>query len=1012
MRLRLGLLITAFAVGASAWLSAGAQSVAPAPHIELTDDAPIEPVSVRTGSPEASALEATPDAAVSIEHVDMIIEGKLTSVRSKLSDETQRLFNLTDIAAPLLSEVELHDTLLGYHRAQDGTLMSINMSDGKVRSNKTVLGKLPDFEPRETADPWIGINAVTIMTGTHADTNEKGRTVLTLDQRLKPKFDLELWVNGVLVDTFGREARTIGPVLLVPLEPIVEELGHQMSVENGTVSVTRQQDQATIHLELATGLISVNTTPRGVTPDMQLADRDQLVLPFGAVEALTGTHIKLVPMSNRVEVRLDTRLDSTSLPGASVADEARATPFTLQSLTYQVSDRGPLQVETQGHWSKYNFRTQLETAGGVESLASSQPGWANVDIASLDGWSASVGDYNSSFRELSGVGANRVRGVSWRTQREDGSVMAIAAGAPLTGSKQDSSTVSVPAFGGFAAGGRLISEDQTQDIGIAARIGEDGDDLSLVANGQKAFYFDDRDQGLQSAFIAGDLGVFSGAASGVDARVRGTANYAINDQSGLTGSISYEGAKFAAGAERSSFEGVFDQRNGARTNATLGANWRADQPIGAFNRVTLSVRATGRHQGGDNAQTSMNLTGAVNAQIGESGPTVSAVVQRSYDESDEGSAESQSLRVRGVQRMKLGTVTASYSIAGNDTGSSKQQFVATAQTNPIKKTSEKGAAIQVSPNATLNWDGSETRINAGVSAFADSGSIFGPKFHLLSRFAAFSAFTADDEDAQSTRFLGAVEARYRVAKNAVLTAIYTDDFNGRSDLSVGLRGSMTFNPPRASRLPDEGKGVLNGRVFLDKNRDGIRQDDEPGVPGVRVTLIGTRIGLNTSREGYFTIQNVKQGLYAVTVGRQSLPLGYLVPESAQPRVTVGSGRRTDVDIPLILSGQIRGSIFVDRNANGLADPGEQRLEGQWVQLISKDGSDTRNIHSASFGQYRFESVDPGEYTLKTQISGRPVTQTVIIDGDHPFAVVPIPVPPDIVETGGGIDLSAGVLGEP
>ena len=1012
MRLKAGLLFAAFAVGASAWLSAGAQSIAPAPPTEMIEEAQVQPLESDQVDAEDSVLDDAPTAALSVEHVDMIIEGELVSVRSQQVTDQDRRYNLTDIANPLLSRVEIHDTLLGYHRAQDGALMSINMSDGKVRSNKTVLGKLPGFEPRDTADAWIGLNAITIMTGTHADTDEQGRTVLTLDERLKPKFDLELWVNGVPVDTFGREARTIGPVLLVPLEPIVEELGHEFTLSNGTVSVRRQQDQATIHLELATGLISVNTTPRGVTPDMQLADRENLVLPFGAVEALTGTHIKLVPMSNRVDVRLDTRLDSTSLPGASVADEARATPFTLQSFTYQLSDRGPLSVETQGHWSKYNFRTQVETAGGVDSLAATQPGWASVDIASLDGWTATVGDYNSAFREVSGVGANRIRGASWRTQRENGALLTVAAGAPLTGAKQDSSTVSVPTFGGFVAGGRLISQDQSQDIGIAARMSEDGDNVSVVANGQKAFYFEDRDTGLQSAFVAGDVGLFSGAVSGADLRFRGTVNYGLNAQTGLTASVSYEGFKFAAGAEQASFEGVFDQRNGARTNVTFGANWRADQPIGAFNRVTLSARATGRHQGGENKQTAINLTVAANAQIGESGPTVSAVVQSSYDDSPDGVSESRSLRVRGVQRLKMGTVTASYSIAGYGGGESKQQFVATAQTNPLKKTFENDASVQVSPNATLNWDGEQTRINAGVSAFADSGVLFGPKFNVLGRFSAFSDFTADDENAQSTRFLGAVEARYQVAKNAVLTAIYTDDFNGRSDLSVGLRGSVTFNPPRASRLPDHGKGVLNGRVFLDKNRDGIRQDNEPGVPGVRVTLIGTRIGLNTSRDGFFTIQNVKQGLYAVTVGRQSLPLGYLVPENAQPRVTVGSGRRTDVDIPLILSGQIRGSIFVDQNANGAVDPGEQRLEGQWVQLVSKQDGETRNIHSASFGQYGFESVDPGAYTLKTLISGRPVEQDVLIDGDNPFAIVPIPIPPDIVEGGGGIDLSAGVLGEP
>ena len=1009
MRIRVGLFLATFVALLYALPGMDAQTVAPPPHTELVEAARPEAVERQA---ETVSVAPAPEQALGIEYMDMIIEGQLVSVRSRRLDQDAQLYNLTDIAAPLQSRVELHDTLLGYHRRQDGSLMSINMADGKVRSNKTVLGKLPDFEPRETADPWISLNAVTILTGTHASEDDQGRTVLALDAQLKPKFGLELWVNGVPIDTFGNEPRTIGPVLLVPLEPIVRELGHALTVANGTVTVRRQQDQATINLELATGLVSVNTTPRGVATDMELAERDELILPFGAVESLTGTHIKLVPLTNRVEVTLDNRLDSTALPGVDISDEARNTPLTIESLTYELSDRGPLRTETRGYIGKYNFRAQLDTAGGFDNFAATQPGWTSVDIASLDGWQATVGDYSSNYRELSGVGANRVRGGSWRKQRKNGDILAIAAGAPLTGAEVDSDTVAVPTFGGFVAGARVIDEDQLQDFGLAASISEDGNNASLVANGQRAFHYDDRDKGLQSAFVSADIGVFSGDASGADLRVRGSANYAVSAQTGISGFANYEGAKFAAGAARPSLEGVFDQRNGARTNLSVGANWRADQPIGALNRLALSTRVSVQHQGGDSAQTSTTFSTALNTQIGETGPTVSAVLQRTEDSGAARDGANTSFRVRGMQRFDLGTVTASYSQATSDTQDAVQQFVATAQMNPLRRQFDNGASVQIAPNVTLNWDGEDTKLNAGASAVANSGRIFGTKLDVQARFSAFSNFAADQESAENTRFLGSLEARYRVAKNAQITAIYTDDFEGRSDLSIGLRGTMTFNPPRASRLPDDGRGVLNGRVFLDRNRDGVRQDDEPGVPGVRVMLIGTRLGLYTTNDGYFTVQNVRQGLYAVTVSRQSLPLGYLVPESAQPRVTVGSGRRTDVEIPLILSGQVRGSIFIDDNANGDVDPGEKRLEGQWVSLVPKDGGEVLNIHSASFGQYGFESVDPGTYTLRTTISGQPVSQEIIVDGKNPFVIAPIPIPPDLAGKGGGVDLSVGVFGEP
>lgn len=1012
--------MAALAVGVSAFLSADAQTVAPTPHsefaIETSEDLPVTvetEIAPDTAEEAPETLDQAPDVAFSIEHVDMIIEGRQVSVRSRAPEAGQIQYNLTDIAKPLKGRIELHDTLLGYYRFQDGALMSINMADGKVRSNRQVLGKLPDFEPRATADPWIGLNAVTVMTGTHAATDEKGRVVLKLDERLKPQFGLELWVNGAPVETFETEPRTIGPVLLVPLEPVVTELGHELTVANGIVTVRRQQDQASINLELATGLISVNTTPRGVAPDMQFAERDTLLLPFGAVESLTGTHIKLAPGTNRIEVTLDNRLDSTALPGADVAAQARETPFTLESLTYDVSDRGPLRLGAQAHWSNYNLRGVVETAGGVDSLAPTQPAWASLDVVSLQGWAATIGDYNSNFRELSGVSANRIRGAAWRKQREDGSIIAVAAGLPLTGASIDSESVATPTFGGFTAGGRLIAEDQTQDIGVAGALSEDGSHGSLVVNGQKAFRFKPGERGMQSAYVAADLGAFTGNASGADLRVRGSASYALNRQTGLSATGTYEGEKFAAGAQNPSFAGVFDQRIGARTNLSVGANWRADQPWGALNRVGFAARASVRHQGGDRSETNSNVSLSANAQIGEVGPSVSAVVQTSQSDGSSDSGGTTSLRLRGVQRFDWGSVTASYQHSSAANEAASRQFVATAQINPVsKRLNQKGARVQAAPNLTLNWDGEATRANLGTTALIDAGETFGSKLRLQGRFSAFSNFSAEEENAATTRFLGTLEARYSISKNAQLTAVYSDDFQGRNDLSIGVRGAVQFNPPRQYRLPDEGTGILNGRVFLDRNRDGIRQDSEPGIAGVRVMLVGTRLGLTTARDGYFTIQNVRQGLYAVTVGKQSLPLGYMVPENAQPRVTVGNGRRTDVDVPLILSGQVRGTIFLDANANETVDAGEERLEGQWVTLISEDTGETQTTHSASFGQYGFESVDPGTYTLKTTVSGHPVTQQIEIDGKNPFVIAPIPVPPDLADKGGGVDLSAGVLGEP
>ncbi|MEO0549405.1 MAG: SdrD B-like domain-containing protein [Pseudomonadota bacterium] len=981
-----------------------AQTVVPAAPAEVeeqTDLPESEPVEV---------LEAAPAKASSIEHLDMVIEGEVTSVRTRLMDEREREYHLDDIAVPLLSRVETKDTILGYFRAQDGAVMTIDMSDGKVRANKVVLGKLPDFEPRETADPWIGLNAVAVMTGTHVSEDEQGRTVLTLDKQLKPQFGLELWVSGEPVDTFGIEPRTIGPILLVPLEPVVEALGQRIEREPGRVTVQRTQDQAVIELELGTGLVSVNGTPMGVSPDMALADQDLLILPFSAVETLTGTHVVLKPGSNRVEVNLDSRLTSTALPGERITQEIEDTPFTLESLSYELSDRGPLRAEIASHWGKYNARTRIESNGGFENFANSQPAWLSTDIQSLEGWAGSVGDYNANYRELAPLGQSRIRGVSYRDQRPSGAILAVAAGVPLTGSNTENDTITTPEFGGFAGGARLTAPDQSQDIGVAASLDEDGNNGMVVVGGQKRFDYQGEDRGLQSAYVSADLGAFTGDESGADIRVRANANYAVSDSVGLSGNASYEGEKFASGAGRSQFSEVFDQRVGARTAVSTAAFWRKREPWGALQRLSLGVRASVDHTGGDNETTNQIISGTASTQIGDSGPTVTASIVQS-DRTDSAGEDEKTLttRVRALQRFDWGTLNATYVNSQQDKADTTQQFVANVQTKGIHKAFDNGARVSFSPTASLNWNGDKTDARLGASVFGQSGQALGERLSVTGRLSALSDF---DISEAGTRFFGNLQARYRITRNMELTAQYSDDFSGNRDLAVGLRGIVTFNEPRRHTLPQDGAGILTGRVFLDTNRDGIRQEDEPGIGGVKVSVRGTGLGLYASRDGNFTIQNIKTGLYTVTVGKRSLPLGYMVAESAEPRVTIGDGRRTGVDIPIILSGQVRGTIFVDDNANSETDRGEKRLEGQWVRLIPEAGGEPLVIQSASFGQYGFENVMPGRYDIEVKVSGQPVIQTIEVSDADPFIVQPVPVPPDLLEKGSGVDMSAGVMAAP
>ena len=960
---------------------------------------------------EPAIIEAAPPVALSTEFVTVILEGEPVEVRARgLGTDTVE-FDASSLFQVLNSKFEARESILGYWRFQDGAVIGLDFSDGKVRANGVVLGKLPDFPVRDVADTWLSPNAISVLTGTKAEFDETSGWSFTLDERLKPKFDLDLWVNDAPARTeLGFEPRTVGPVLLVPLKPVAEALGHTLTHDKaaGTVTITRVHDSAVLSLELATGLVTVNGTPSGVTPNMSYAEPDDLVLPFGAIETLTGTHIVLAPGSNRVEVTLDDRLSSLALPGERVDDVAESTPFTPEKLDFQLSDRGPVTLDFYSRFQGYNTQSTYESIGGLDSTGGLGPRWMSVDIQALQGWRGTVGDYNGTFRELSGTGAARIRGVSFRKKHNDDTILAIAAGVPLTGATSVGDAGAKPQFGGGAAGVRFIKTDGLSEYGIAAATSPDGNTSRVVAGGRKDFNFaNEGNAGFEGAYVSGEIGMFDDAAgTTADMRGRGETRYRVNSQTSVQLVATYDGAKFL-GAPVEEVVGLSQSRTpGARTAVNAAIDWRARSDWGALRHVAGGIRTGVTHIGGDLEARTVSTNAALSAQIGDAGPDVSLEAGLAQSEAQGVTTQSQSFAARGLQRFEWGSLTAGYTHSDTD-GVVTQRFVATGNLPTYQKSFDDGASVSVGPTASYVWSPADNDARLGASVIANSGQKFGDRLNVRGQVAALSSF---DTEKQATNLFASLSATYQIFDSVQLQANYSDDFGNHRDLSVALRGSILFNEPRRHARPKDGSGVLKGRVFFDKNRDGVRQEDEPGIPGVRLNVMNTRLSLNVDGRGGYTIQNIKSGLYTLNIDKRSLPLGMLIAEGDDPRATIGDGRVTTLDIPVMASGQVRGAVFLDENENEQLDTGEQRLEGQWIKLVAanKEIEDV-SLQSAAFGQYGFESLSPGDYVLQVKSEGRTISVPVSLTEDELFAVVPIPVPPASAKPQG---LGLGLLGTP
>ena len=192
---------------------------------------------------------------------------------------------------------------------------------------------------------------------------------------------------------------------------------------------------------------------------------------------------------------------------------------------------------------------------------------------------------------------------------------------------------------------------------------------------------------------------------------------------------------------------------------------------------------------------------------------------------------------------------------------------------------------------------------------------------------------------------------------------------------------------------------LGDYTWMDVNRDGIQDADEPALPGVTVTLTradgsavtdasGRPVGaVTTDAAGKYKFENLLPGDYKVSF---QAPAGYEATTSdagadrakdsngAEASVTLAQDQTDDtIDFGAVGTGVIGDQLFLDVNQNGgnAPDAGDKVLPGVKVTLTwTGPGGITRTYETTTDtdGKYKFENLLPGDYkvsidreTLKT-----------------------------------------------
>ena len=943
--------------------------------------------------------------------------------------------NAMPIFTALNNDVEYDDVskALIVRRSQDNVVMELYTETGIVKADGRALGKLQHFGEVKAGRYLLTPNAIAVMSGASGKFDKESNSFnFKLDPRLRVATGFDIIVNGLSLGNLNPEPRSIGPVLIMPLLPIAEALGHDVTVNDMTneVRVRRAQDSAEFTLNLDTGLVKLRGVPFGITKDITYIDSTNLLLPVSAIETLTGTNITVEGATSRILVDLDDRLSGAIKPGDLVSDLAAKEPFTPETLSFHVGLDTINRVDADFRVKQINGRVRYETPDLPTTAAEAQPSWLSLDFAHVNGVTGAIGDYSADNRELDGVGLRRIRGISAVKVTDKGRWAAVI-GAPAVGAKKVSEDQSRLTFGGVAAGVRYQSR-QGWEAGLSARKDSLSNDQMAVLSAISGRLGRTKDKRIQWDARA-DLGAFNGQAreSAVDIRASLSGRFDINPTLTLDANATYDGAEFLRNkltaeslaetiTQTLNPDDVFeddenvlipDTRKTGLDQMTIGTSLRLtpNKSIGFLNNPAASIRAqstiTGFVVGSDNQVKVDSYGASVATAIGETGISISADVN-AFEQSfanDNETISGYGYSARAYKQFENVTLRAQYLSSVNDGSDARESATLTASVRSFNLPMPKNASLSIAPSATASWTPEFTSLRGGVVTNFNSGEILGKKTKLDASLGILqSVGGASNRDgnrpSQTDKFLSvSLSRRVRIGNNMALGLSYRNNLSGDHRFGLQLDGRFDFNEKRKYKQTLDGRGVLKGRAFVDENRDGIKQDNESAVPNAMVRLKGTRIALRTDRGGFFTIQNIKVGIYDVQIDGRSLPLGYSMAMDGETRVTIHEGRVSDVPMPIVQRGQIRGFTFIDDNGNSSYDKGEERIEGASLRISGETLKDDGSAVSTSFGQYAFDDLASGKYEVRvldqTKLGlkgGAPITVD-LAEHDRLMARIQIPL---------------------
>ena len=239
--------------------------------------------------------------------------------------------------------------------------------------------------------------------------------------------------------------------------------------------------------------------------------------------------------------------------------------------------------------------------------------------------------------------------------------------------------------------------------------------------------------------------------------------------------------------------------------------------------------------------------------------------------------------------------------------------------------------------------------------------------------------TTDENGAYSFSKLPAGDYTVKVVKDGALTDLdQTEDPDSTKDSASGV--ISLGNDHRTETDVNFGyiaNNSINGTIYRDGDRDGRKGDTEGRYSGVTVQLLdasGNVVATTTTdKDGKYSFEHLPDGTYSVKVVKDGVladadqtgdPDNKL--DNASQPITLDENNPTkgDVDFGYVPNNTITGTVYRDDNRDKMINGDEPGLERVSVQLLDEDGKVLQTLDTDADGNYAFQHLPDGKYTVK------------------------------------------------